>query len=149
MADFTPFDDRLAGIVAALSPSGRRRMAYDMAKKLRRQQQQRIKAQLMPDGTPFAPRKREPVRGKKGRVRREMFVRLRANRFMTARGDEDIAAVQFTGRVQRIARVHQFGLSDKPSAKSAAVKYSQRELLGFSDKDRETVERIIIEHLAC
>lgn len=64
MNDFKFFEDKLAGLIAALSPSGRRRMTADIAKKLRQRQQQRIKLQKSPDGSPFAPRKRPFVRAK-------------------------------------------------------------------------------------
>ncbi|HGL6513530.1 TPA: phage virion morphogenesis protein [Enterobacter hormaechei] len=148
MSDFTPFEDRLTALIAALSPSGRRRLTTEIAKKVRQQQQQRIKSQTAPDGTQYTPRKRQPVRGKKNRVKREMFAKLRTNRYMKASGDDSAAAVEFTGKVQRIVRVHQSGLKDKPTRNSAAVLYPTRELLGFSDTDQQLVERIIIDHLA-
>lgn len=148
MSDFTPFEDRLTALIAALSPAGRRRLTTEIAKKVRQQQQQRIKSQTAPDGTPYAPRKRQPVRGKKNRVKREMFAKLRTNRYMKVSGDDSAAAVEFTGKVQRIVRVHQSGLKDKPTRNSAAVLYPTRELLGFSDTDQQLVERIIIDHLA-
>jgi phage virion morphogenesis protein len=118
MNDFKPFEDKLAGLIAALSPAGRRRMTADIAKKLRQRQQQRIKSQKAPDGSPFAPRKRQPVRAKQGRIKREMFAKLRTNRYMKASGNDSAAVVEFTGKVQRIARVHQLGLKDKPSPKA-------------------------------
>ncbi|MEH8744318.1 phage virion morphogenesis protein, partial [Klebsiella pneumoniae] len=145
MNDFKPFEDKLAGLIAALSPAGRRRMTADIAKKLRQRQQQRIKSQKAPDGSPFAPRKRPPVRAKKGRIKREMFAKLRTNRYMKATGSDSAAVVEFTGKVQRIARVHQLGLKDKPSPKSAAVEYPQRQLMGFTDDDRQLVESVIID----
>ncbi|HHK9940794.1 TPA: phage virion morphogenesis protein [Klebsiella pneumoniae] len=148
MNDFKPFEDKLAGLIAALSPAGRRQMTADIAKKLRQRQQQRIKSQKAPDGSPFAPRKRQPVRAKKGRIKREMFAKLRTNRYMKASGNDSAALVEFTEKVQRIARVHQLGLKDKPSPKSAAVEYPQRQLLGFIDDDRQLVESVIIDYLA-
>jgi phage virion morphogenesis protein len=66
---------------------------------------------------------------------------------MKANGNDSAAVVEFTGKVQRLARVHQLGLKDKPSPKSAAVDYPQRQLLGFSDDDRQLVESIIIDYL--
>ncbi|MCJ5285541.1 phage virion morphogenesis protein [Klebsiella variicola] len=125
-----------------------RRMTADIAKKLRQRQQQRIKSQKAPDGSPFAPRKRQPVRAKKGRIKREMFAKLRTNRYMKATGNDSAAVVEFTGKVQRIARVHQLGLKDKPSPKSAAVEYPQRQLMGFTDDDRQLVESVIIDNLS-
>ncbi|BDO02031.1 virion morphogenesis protein [Klebsiella quasipneumoniae subsp. quasipneumoniae] len=148
MNDFKPFEDKLAGLIAALSPAGRRRMTVDIAKKLRQRQQQRIKSQKAPDGSPFAPRKRQPVRAKQGRIKREMFAKLRTNRYMKATGNDSAAVVEFTGKVQSIARVHQLGLKDKPSPKSTAVDYPQRQILGFTDDDRQLVERVIVDYLA-
>ncbi|VGP53012.1 hypothetical protein SB00094_02493 [Klebsiella variicola subsp. tropica] len=103
MNDFKPFEDKLAGLIAALSPAGRRRMTADIAKKMRQRQQQRIKSQKAPDGSPFSPRKRQPVRAKKGRIKREMFAKLRTNRYMKATGNDSAAVVEFTGKVQCIS----------------------------------------------
>ncbi|HBW5656551.1 phage virion morphogenesis protein [Klebsiella pneumoniae] len=148
MNDFKPFEDKLAGLIAALSPAGRRRMTADIAKKLRQRQQQRIKSQKAPDGSPFAPRKRQPVRAKKGRIKREMFAKLRTNRFMKATGNDSAAVVEFTGKVQRITRVHQYGLSDKPTPNSVETKYIKRQLLGFNEDDGKIVEGIMINYLS-
>lgn len=147
MDEFKPFDDKLAGLLAALSPAGRRRLTVDIAKKLRQRQQQRIKSQKAPDGTVYAPRKRQPLRAKKGRIKRQMFAKLRTNRYMKASGNDSAAVVVFTGKVQRIARVHQLGLKDKPGRNSAEIQYPERQLLGFSDEDRQLVESLTIEHL--
>lgn len=67
------FDDRLAALIANLSPAARKEMARNIAKRLRASLQQDIKRQQRPDGTPFKPRKAQPARKKKGRVKREMF----------------------------------------------------------------------------
>lgn len=147
MNDFKPFEDKLAGLIAALSPAGRRRMTVDIAKKLRQRQQQRIKSQKAPDGSPFAPRKRQPVRAKKGRIKREMFAKLRTNRYMKATGNDSAAVVEFTGKVQRIARVHQFGLQDKASLYGRVIEYPTRQLVGFSIDDVDFVETLIINNL--
>lgn len=148
MSEFKPFEDKLAGLLAALSPAGRRRLTVDIAKKLRQQQQQRIKTQKAPDGSAYIPRKRQPLRVKKGRIKREMFAKLRTNRFMKARGNDSEAVVEFTGKVQRIARVHQYGLKEKPSPKSTMVEYPERELLGYSDGDVSLIDDILINHFS-
>ena len=85
MSELTALQERLAGLIASLSPAARRQMAAEIAKKLRTSQQQRIKRQQAPDGTPYAARKRQPVRSKKGRIKREMFAKLRTSRFMKAK----------------------------------------------------------------
>ena len=148
MNDLKPFEDRLAGLIASLTPAARRAMAAEMAKRLRAEQQKRIRSQKAPDGTPYAARKRQPVKGKKGRVKREMFAKLRTNRYMKAKGTNDAAVVGFAGRVQRMARVHQEGLKDRPNRHSDAVQYEARPLLGFSPDDKNIIEEIIVTHLS-
>lgn len=82
MSELKPFDDKLAGLIAGLSASRRHDMTAEIAKRLRISQQQRIKRQQAPSGTPYAARKRQPIRSKKGRVKREMFAKLRTHRYM-------------------------------------------------------------------
>lgn len=143
MNELKPFDDKLAALIAGLSASNRRQMAAEIAKRLRTSQQGRIKRQQAPDGTPYADRKRQPIRSKKGRVKREMFAKLRTHRYMKVKGSADEALVEFTGRVQRIARVHQEGLRDRPNRHSRDVQYDARPLLGFSEADRQIVEKVV------
>ncbi|MEP8771463.1 phage virion morphogenesis protein [Enterobacter bugandensis] len=147
MSDFKPSDNQLAGLLAALSPAGRRKLAGEIAKQLRTAQQQRIKQQKAPDGSAYQARKRQPLRAKKGRIKRAMFQKLRTNRYMKASGRENGTAVEFTGKVQRIARVHQFGLKDRPNAHAQDVQYAERQLLGFSQADIQLVESLIIKSL--
>ncbi|WHQ17716.1 phage virion morphogenesis protein [Edwardsiella anguillarum] len=147
MSELTALQERLAGLIASLSPAARRKMAAEIAKKLRTRQQQRIKRQQAPDGTPYAARKRQPVRSKKGRIKREMFAKLRTNRFMKAKGSDSAAVVEFTGKVQRMARVHQYGLKDRPNRNSRDVQYEARPLLGFHSSDLQKIEKLIINTL--
>ncbi|MCK7417475.1 phage virion morphogenesis protein [Enterobacter cloacae] len=147
MSEFKPFDDRLNGLIAALSPASRRKLAGEIAKELRKAQQQRIKQQKAPDGSPYQARKRQLLRAKTGRIKRAMFQKLRTNRYMKATGRENSAVVEFTGKVQRIARVHQLGLKDRPNPHSHDVQYAERQLLGFSREDKQLVETLIIKHL--
>ncbi|WP_101743990.1 phage virion morphogenesis protein [Citrobacter koseri] len=147
MSELTALQERLAGLIASLSPAARRQMAAEIAKRLRTSQQQRIRRQQAPDGTPYAARKRQPVRSKKGRIKREMFTRLRTNRFMKAKGSDSAAVVEFTGKVQRMAWVHQLGLKDRPNRNSRDVQYEARPLLGFTRDDEQMIEDVIIRHL--
>lgn len=148
MSEFKPFEKKLKGLLDAMSPSARRRLAVDIAKKLRQSQQQRIKSQKAPDGTAYAPRKPQRIRAKKGRVKREMFAKLRTARYLKASGNDSAAVVEFTGKVQRIARVHQLGLKDKTGRNVKEVEYPARVLLGASDEDIKMIEGIIINHLS-
>ena len=147
MSDFKPFDDKLAGLLSSLSPAGRRKLAGDIAKELRKSQQQRIKQQKAPDGSPYQARKRQPLRAKTGRVKRAMFQKLRTSRYMKATGRANSAVVEFTGKVQRIARVHQYGLKDRPNEHAKDVQYEERQLLGFNPIDKIILEQIIFKHL--
>lgn len=148
MNELKPFDDKLAGLLASLSASGRRKLAGTVAKALRGSQQQHIKQQQAPDGTPYAPRKAQPIKRKKGRVKRQMFQKLRTAKYLKAKGTADAASVEFIGRVQRMARVHHYGLRDRPSRSGDDVQYEARPLLGFSDRELKEVEGLLIDHLS-
>ncbi|MCK7005712.1 phage virion morphogenesis protein [Enterobacter kobei] len=148
MSEFKPFDDRLNGLIAALSPAARRKLAGKIAKELRKSQQQRIKLQKAPDGSPYQARKCQPLRAKTGRIKRAMFQKLRTSRYMKASGRENSAVVEFTGKVQRIARIHQYGLKDRPNPHSQDVQYSERQLLGLCNEDNHLVEKLILRSLS-
>lgn len=139
MNEFKSFDDRLNGLIAALSPAARRKLAGEIAKELRKSQQQRIKLQKAPDGSPYQARKRQRLRAKTGRIKRAMFQKLRTSRYVKATGRENSAVVEFTGKVQRIAQVHQYGLKDRPNPHAQNVYYPERQLLGF---DRAAIQLI-------
>lgn len=147
MSEFDALEKRLGALIGNLSAPARRALASTVAKRLRASQQQNIRRQQAPDGTPFAPRKTQ-ARKKKGRVKREMFAKLRTAKYMKAQATPDEAVVQFTERVQRMARVHHYGLRDRPSRNGKEVQYDARPLLGLSDKDYPVIEGIIISALA-
>ncbi|WP_447730433.1 phage virion morphogenesis protein [Enterobacter asburiae] len=131
MDDLQRVDDWLAALLANLEPATRNRMMRQLAQELRRSQQQNIRLQRNPDGTAFEPR-RVTARSKKGRVKRQMFAKLRTTKYLKTAATADSASVQFDGKVQRIARVHHYGLRDKVSRHSFKVKYPQRRLLGVN-----------------
>ncbi|WP_145590348.1 phage virion morphogenesis protein [Yersinia aleksiciae] len=148
MNELKPFDDALAGLIANLTPKARKALAVTVAKRLRASQQQRIKRQQAPDGSPYAARKSQPLRKPKGRIKREMFAKLRTARYMKANSSPDEAVVEFAGRVERMAAVHHFGLRDRPNAHSKDVQYDERPLLGFSQIDHYLIEKTILEALS-
>lgn len=147
MSDLQLVNDRLNALIGNLSPSSRKEMARNIAKKLRASQQQNIKRQQAPDGTPFKPRKAQPIRSKKGQVKREMFARLRTVKYMKARANSDEAVVEFTGRVQRMVRVHHYGLLESPTLNSKKIRYHQRPLLGLNLEITKEIHNMIIEGL--
>ncbi|ENN6803568.1 phage virion morphogenesis protein [Enterobacter ludwigii] len=99
MSEFKPFDDRLNGLIAALSPAARRKLAGEIAKEQRKSQQQRIKLQKAPDGSPYQ------------------------------------------------ARVHQYGLKDRPNLNAQYMTYPERQLLGFAENDSQLVDILISKYI--
>lgn len=141
-------NDRLEALISSLSAPARKEMARSIGRKLRASQQQNIKRQQAPDGTPFKPRKTQPVRSKKGRIKREMFAKLRTAKYMKTQASPNEAVIEFAGNVQRMARVHHYGLRDRPSRKDKEVQYESRPLLGFSGNDYMIIEKMIYNHFS-
>ncbi|MBM7357393.1 UNVERIFIED_ORG: phage virion morphogenesis protein [Enterobacter sp. JUb101] len=81
------------------------------------------------------------------RIRRAMFQKLRTSRYVKASGRYDAAVLEFSGKVRRIARVHQYGLKDRPNPNSHVVQYELRPLLGFNEDSKQLVENVILAML--
>ncbi|MGA4641302.1 phage virion morphogenesis protein [Stutzerimonas stutzeri] len=147
--DLRALEDWAGALLNQLEPKARRQVTQDIARDLRRSQQKRIATQRNPDGTPFAPRKpRQPLRAKAGRIKqRKMFAKLRTARYLRLQSDASSIAIGFAGRVSRLARVHQYGLRDRPAPGAPDVQYARRELLGFTDADMELIRDRLLEHL--
>ncbi|ELD3315873.1 TPA: phage virion morphogenesis protein [Enterobacter hormaechei] len=139
MDDLQRVDDWLAALLANLEPAARNRMMRQLAQELRRSQQQNIRLQRNPDGTAFEPR-RVTARSKKGRIKRQMFAKLRTTKYLKTAATADSASVQFDGKVQRIARVHHYGLRDRVRRNGPEARYPARRLLGVND-EVETITR--------
>jgi phage virion morphogenesis protein len=142
-------EDWAAGLIGELEPASRNKLARSVGQALRRSQQQRIIAQQNPDGSKYAPRKQRNLRGKQGRVKRKvrMFQKLRTVSFLKVQADGSAITVGFTGRIARIARVHQFGLKDRPERGAPDVSYERRELLGFRESDINLVKDHLLAYL--
>ncbi|MDL0037238.1 phage virion morphogenesis protein, partial [Enterobacter hormaechei] len=84
------------------------------------------------------------LRAKKGRIKRAMFQKLRTNRYIKASGRENVAVVEFTGKVQRIARIHQYGLKDRPNPHAKEVQYPERPLLGLDSEAIQLIEERLL-----
>ncbi|MBT1844845.1 phage virion morphogenesis protein [Enterobacter hormaechei subsp. xiangfangensis] len=139
MDDLQRVDDWLAALLANLEPAARNRMMRQLAQELRLSQQQNIRLQRNPDGTTFEPR-RVTARSKKGRIKRQMFAKLRTTKYLKTAATADSASVQFDGKVQRIARVHHYGLRDRVRRNGPEARYPARRLLGVND-EVETITR--------
>ena len=138
MNEFKRFEDRLTGLIESLSPSGRRRLSAELAKRLRQSQQRRGMAQ----------RQQQSARKKTGRVKRKMFAKLITSRFLHIRASPEQASMEFYGgKSPKIASVHQFGLSEENRKDGKKIDYPARPLLGFTGEDVQMIEEIILAHL--
>lgn len=77
----------------------------------------------------------------------ERIAKLRTARFLKVRSNSDEVVVGFEGNSAHIANIHQRGLTAKVKG-NIKIKYAQRELLGFTDKDLEMIEELVVEQLA-
>lgn len=137
-------DEWLAALLANLEPAARQRMMKEVAQELRRNQQQNIRLQRNPDGSGYEPR-RVTARSKKGRIKRQMFAKLRTAKYLKTSASADSASVEFAGQVQRIARAHHYGLREKVNNSRRSIKYPKRNLLGFNSKFE--VEAVLLNFL--
>lgn len=126
-------DEWLAALLANLEPAARQRMMRELAQDLRRNQQNNIRLQRNPDGSGYEPRK-VTARTKKGRIKRQMFSKLRTAKYLKTAASADSASVQFEGKVQRIVRVHHYGLRERVSRSGPEVRYAERRLLGVNSE---------------
>lgn len=139
-------DEWLAALLANLEPAARQRMMRELAQELRRNQQNNIRLQRNPDGSGYEPRK-VTVRTKKGRIKRQMFSKLRTAKYLKTADSADSASVQFERRVQRIARVHHYGLRDRVSRKGPKIRYAERRLLGINYEMESVIRHIFLNCL--
>lgn len=148
MPDLDPLESFAADLIASLQPAARQELARRIAAQLRARNQKRIAAQQNPDGTPFAPRKPQ-LRHKIGRLKRQMFSKLRTARYLKAKGTPNEAIVSFTEQVSRIALVHHHGLRDKVNKKTGLeADYPARQLLGIPPDDEALIAELCTAYLA-
>lgn len=146
--DLRQLEEWLQPLLARLSAVERGRVARAIGTRLRRNQTARIKSQLNPDGTAFAPRKQQ-TRARKGSIKRAaMFSRIRQTKHLRITANADEVTVGFLGRVARIAQVHQDGGMDRVRPGGPRVRYEQRQLLGFTEQDINDVRETLIDHLS-
>lgn len=144
-------DAWLSGFILQLEPKERRSLLRQIARTLRKSNQQRIAAQVTPDGTAFTPRsaKSQAIRKRRrGRVRKKMFTKLRLTKHLKANASADEASVGWRGRTGRIAKEHHYGLRARVNKNSRLkVDYPARELLGISTDDEAAVRDLILAYL--
>lgn len=144
--DLQQLESWLTPLINRLSPKERRVLAREVARDLRIANRERIKAQTNPDGTPYEPR--SEIRGRSGRFRRKaMFSKLRTAKYLRIKTTADTAEVGFLGRINRIARVHHYGLRDRVEKGGPQHQYARRELVGITPADSERISNKVIEHI--
>lgn len=141
MAELKFLSEHLNALLASLSDAEKRKFAMSIARKIRKSQSQRITRQQNPDGSSYIPRKN--LRGKKGKLKQKMFMKLKTAKFMKIDKIPDGVTIGFDQRVSRLARIHQDGLVDtlKYNGRTFKVRYAQRILLGFTEKEIEMFEQ--------
>lgn len=149
MDELHELEEWAAGLLARLTPAAQRKAAGDIGRELRRSQKARITAQANPDGTPYVSRKPRNLRGRAGRIKRKaMFAKLRTARFLKVQIDGEGVALGFSGRVARLARVHQDGEESEVAQGGARYQYPVRKLLGFTDAERDMIRDKLLAHAA-
>lgn len=155
MSDLKALEDWVAPLLARLSDGERRKLALAVARNLRAANAASIRAQQTPDGEAWEARK-QPARNKRGEIRRKaqagkagmrMFLKMGTPKNLKAMATPTEAVVGFVGRAERIARVHQFGLSDRVTPGGPMYRYPARELIGMTDAQIERVRDLIATHL--
>ncbi|RAR65410.1 phage virion morphogenesis protein [Pantoea ananatis] len=135
-------DAWLDALLAKLEPAERKRMLREVARDVRRIQQANMTAQRAPDGSAWEPR-RVSARTKPGRIKRKMFTKLKTAKYLKTKATGDSAEVVFIPAVQRLARVHHYGLRDRVSKRGITVEYAERPLLGMNDETKKIVTDIL------
>ncbi|WP_079218139.1 phage virion morphogenesis protein [Herbaspirillum robiniae] len=149
--DLQRLEEWAGALMLQVQPSRRRLLAAKVGQDLRRAHAKLIAMQVAPDGAPYAARKhRKELRTKAGRIKRQkaaMFNKLRTNTFLKVEADSSQVSVGFFGKVARIARVHQFGLTDKVAPRGPSFKYPARPLLGFNVADEILLRDSLLHHM--
>lgn len=147
MAELHEVEAWLDALLSQLEPAERKKMLREVARDVRRIQQQNITAQCSPDGTAWEPR-RVTARTKPGRIRRKMFAKLKMAKYLKAQANANEAVIEFTPNVQRLVRVHHYGLRDRVNQRGTEVKYAERPLLGLNEKVERNLKTILLNWLS-
>lgn len=136
----------LAPLVEKLGISQRKRLLHALKRYLLNTNQQRIKAQTNPDGSPFSPRRAaaqaKGLRNKRG----PMFSKLRTTRHLRSSTNAQQTTVGFKGRNSYIARQHQEGITD--TSGKYPIQTLKRQLLGITENDEQNILDIVFTHIS-
>ncbi|MBY4838525.1 phage virion morphogenesis protein [Pantoea sp. DY-5] len=147
MAELHDVEEWLGALLSQLEPAMRTKMLREVARDVRRIQQNNITLQRSPDGTAWEPR-RVTARTKPGRIRRKMFAKLKTAKYLKAQANANMAEIAFVPDVQKLVRVHHYGLRDRVNRRGTEVKYAERPLLGIDTFTKEKIIELLNEWLA-
>lgn len=142
MAELHEVEEWLGALLSQLEPAMRAKMLREVARDVRRIQQNNITLQRSPHGTAWEPR-RVTARTKPGRIRRKMFAKLKTTKYLKAQGSANEAVVEFTPNVQRLVRVHHYGLRDRVNRRGTEAKYAERPLLGVNEEVETSIKNVL------
>ncbi|MBS7724587.1 phage virion morphogenesis protein [Pseudomonas lalucatii] len=147
--DLSALEDWAGALLAKLEPKARRQLNQGLARELRHGQQQRIAAQRNPDGTPsLRASPASPCAARPGASSAGPCSPSCARPGTSLQSDAGRIAIGFLGRTARLARVHQYGLRDRPGRGASEVQYARRQLLGLTAADLELIRDRLLDHLA-
>lgn len=147
MAELHEVEEWLGALLSQLEPAMRTRMLREVARDVRRVQQNNITLQRSPDGTAWEPR-RVTARTKPGRIRRKMFAKLKTAKYLKVHANANMAEIAFVPGVQKLVRVHHYGLRDRVSQRGTEVKYAERPLLGINNEVETSVREKLMRWLS-
>lgn len=147
MADdpLAPLDRWIVQALASVSPEARLKLMREVGRELRRRNQRRIAAETAPDGSKWAPRKRD----RHGRIKKKvkMLQGFRDGRRLQLQATAAGLSLGFAGRNAVIGRIHHDGEAGQVVPGGPTVKYPRRQLIGLSQDDREFVYEKITQLL--
>ncbi len=147
MNEFAKLPAYTNDILQKMSPGERAKLSKNIGIDLRNSQKQRITSQKNSDGSSYIPRKKRLRERMKGKVRNKMFNKIKSLTYLKVMTDANAINIGFAGRIARIARVHQYGLRDRPEKKSSTIQYPKRELLGLTEQDITNIASLLEKHL--
>ncbi|WP_455852637.1 phage virion morphogenesis protein [Pantoea endophytica] len=147
MAELYEVEEWLGALLSQLEPAMRTKMLREVARDVRRTQQNNITLQRSPDGMAWEPR-RITARTKPGRIRRKMFAKLKTAKYLKAQANATMAEITFVPGVQKLVRVHHYGLRDRVNRRGTEVKYAERPLLGINNEVASSVNENLLRWLS-
>jgi len=147
LAELHDVEAWLGALLSQLEPAMRTKMLREVARDVRRIQQNNITMQRSPDGTAWEPR-RVTARTKPGRIRRKMFAKLKTAKYLKAQANANVAEIAFVPGVQKLVRVHHYGLRDRVNRHGTEVKYAKRPLLGVNENIEIELREILLRWLS-